>query len=177
MNRILSFAVVIVAIAIFANDANAQITPGILGGGRVLRSGGVVLRGGGALPGGVRRPVLNPGLGFFNILPRPAEREILRPPYFAQFPPVYYGDVVPRNYGVSPYAARPGVMPVEGVGGVPNGQVQKIANPYFQPNEAPSMEIVPQPVEAEKDGEKKADSVKDDAKNTKSKKAPWDKDA
>jgi len=30
------------------------------------------------------------------------------PPYFAQFPPVYYNGIVRRPYGISPYAAPPG---------------------------------------------------------------------
>ena len=35
------------------------------------------------------------------------------PPYFAQFPPVYYNGIVRRPYGISPYAAPPGIAPVE----------------------------------------------------------------
>ncbi len=35
------------------------------------------------------------------------------PPYFAQFPPVYYNGIVRRPYGVSPYAAPAGITPVE----------------------------------------------------------------
>ena len=33
------------------------------------------------------------------------------PPYFAQFPPVYYSGIVRRPYGISPYAAPPGIVP------------------------------------------------------------------
>ena len=29
------------------------------------------------------------------------------PPYFSQFPPVYYSDIIPRPYGWSPFALRP----------------------------------------------------------------------
>lgn len=35
------------------------------------------------------------------------------PPYFAQFPPVYYSGIVRRPYGISPYAAPAGIEPVE----------------------------------------------------------------
>ena len=35
------------------------------------------------------------------------------PPYFAQFPPVYYSGIVRRPYGISPFAAPPGIEPVE----------------------------------------------------------------
>ena len=54
------------------------------------------------------------------------------PPYFAMHPPVYYDRIVPRAYGISPFAVPPGVMPVE-------NEVRKIVapksvkNPYFQP--------------------------------------------
>ena len=35
-------------------------------------------------------------------------------PHFAQYPPVYYSnDIVRRPYGVSPFAAPPGIVPVE----------------------------------------------------------------
>lgn len=35
------------------------------------------------------------------------------PPYFALHPPVYYEGIVKRPYGISPFAAPPGVLPVE----------------------------------------------------------------
>ena len=35
------------------------------------------------------------------------------PPYFAQFPPVYYNGIVRRPYGISPFAAPAGIEPVE----------------------------------------------------------------
>ena len=34
-------------------------------------------------------------------------------PHFAAFPPVYYGDVVPRSYGYGPFAYPPHVMTPE----------------------------------------------------------------
>ena len=59
-----------------------------------------------------------------------------RPPYFALFPPVYYSDqVVRRPMGVSPFAAPPGVMPVEmTVPAVP----QHVVNPFFNRDPAAS---------------------------------------
>ncbi len=47
------------------------------------------------------------GGGFYRSMSRE------QPPYFAQFPPVYYSHVVPRPYGISPYAAPAGIAPVE----------------------------------------------------------------
>lgn len=46
-------------------------------------------------------------LGFRSYTPR----EQL--PYFAKFPPVYYSSIVARPVGISPYAAPPGIAPVE----------------------------------------------------------------
>ena len=65
-----------------------------------------------------------------------------QPPYFAQFPPVYYGHIVKRPYGISPYAAPAGVAPVELGFPLPSDQppVSK-ANPYF----TPELEPVPEP--------------------------------
>ena len=52
-------------------------------------------------------PVLNFGgrIGF-------SER-IQEPPFFAKYPPVYYSHIVPRPYGISPFAAPPGIAPIE----------------------------------------------------------------
>jgi hypothetical protein len=51
-------------------------------------------------------------------------------PYFAVHPPVYYsGDIVRRPYGVSPFAAPPGIMPVE-MQVAP--QSIEIVNQYYQ---------------------------------------------
>jgi hypothetical protein len=50
------------------------------------------------------------------------------PPFFAQYPPVYYSqDIIARPYGVSPYAAPAGITPVEMGGSHPLHQV----NPYY----------------------------------------------
>ncbi|MCH7726457.1 MAG: hypothetical protein IH991_08275 [Planctomycetes bacterium] len=52
-------------------------------------------------------------------------------PYFAQHPPVYYSDIVPRPFGYSPYALPPGIAPVEVVKEAP--KAQEVINPYFRP--------------------------------------------
>ena len=63
-----------------------------------------------------------------------------RPPYFAQFPPVYYSHIVRRPYGISPYAAPPGIAPVEL--NAPSQPVT-ISNPFFDQEVAPvSLESV-----------------------------------
>ena len=69
-----------------------------------------------------------------------------RPPYFAQFPPVYYNGIVPRPYGVSPYAAPPGITPVEMTVPVPHAKPQAIRNPYFDQNNAVEPVSEPDPV-------------------------------
>lgn len=53
-------------------------------------------------------------------------------PYFAQFPPVYYSHIVRRPYGISPFAAPPGILPAEMM--VPTVPVnpKQILNPHFQ---------------------------------------------
>lgn len=52
-----------------------------------------------------------------------------RPPYFALYPPVYYSDIVPRPYGVSPFAAPPGITPIE-MTIAP--EPLKVSNPFFK---------------------------------------------
>jgi hypothetical protein len=79
------------------------------------------------------------GRQFFGLPIAPTPR-IDAPPFFAQFPPVYYSpEIVARPYGVSPYAAPPGIAPVEMGGGGPLHQV----NPYFVPP-MPSDATVPE---------------------------------
>ncbi len=51
------------------------------------------------------------------------------PPYFAQFPPVYYNGIVSRPYGISPYAAPSGITPVEMNHTAPTPVT--IKNPHF----------------------------------------------
>ena len=57
------------------------------------------------------------------------------PPYFAKFPPVYYNGIISRPYGVSPYAAPPGILPTEMT--IPTAPPQAIHNPYFDQEIAP----------------------------------------
>lgn len=59
-----------------------------------------------------------------------------QPPYFAQFPPVYYSRIVKRPYGISPYAAPPGIAPVEM--SVPVPAAVTIKNPFFGSDVAPA---------------------------------------
>lgn len=55
----------------------------------------------------------------------------IRPPYFAEFPPVYYNGIVRRPYGISPYAAPAGVLPVELRYQPENARPAVISNPHF----------------------------------------------
>lgn len=59
-------------------------------------------------------------------------------PYFSKFPPVYYSHIVPRPYGVSPYAAPPGIVPTEYMV-QPLAQPEVIRNPYV--DQAPAAEV------------------------------------
>ena len=52
-----------------------------------------------------------------------------KPPYFALHPPVYYDRVVPRAYGISPFAAPAGVMPVENTVAP---EAKSVSNPFFK---------------------------------------------
>jgi hypothetical protein len=85
--------------------------------------------------------------GTIGILDRVEE-----PPYFAKFPPVYYSHIVPRPYGISPYAAPPGIAPAEMF--VP--QPAKIDNPYFLEESAP---VVPEGQPSPSDEAKPADNA------------------
>lgn len=60
-------------------------------------------------------------------------------PYFAKFPPVYYSGKVKRPYGVSPYAAPPGITPVEMNAAPP--VAQKVTNPFFKESMEPETEV------------------------------------
>ncbi len=55
-----------------------------------------------------------------------------QPPYFAQFPPVYYSHIVPRPYGISPYAAPAGIAPVEMSFPMPAPMPITVRNPFFE---------------------------------------------
>lgn len=60
------------------------------------------------------------------------------PPYFALHPPVYYEGIVKRPYGISPFAAPPGVLPVEMTVKV---EPKTVLNPYYNRgnNASPSI--------------------------------------
>ncbi len=99
-------------------------------------------------PGGGDNGNFNRGfIPFGTITSAPRVEE---PPYFAKFPPVYYSHIVRRPYGISPYAAPPGIIPAEMQ--VAPAEPQKIVNPYFKP-EAAVTESAPVPAEAPKPDE------------------------
>lgn len=56
-------------------------------------------------------------------------------PFFARHPPVYYSHIVKRPYGVSPYPAPAGIMPVEMQIVTPDPLT--VANPFFNKQVAP----------------------------------------
>ncbi len=66
-------------------------------------------------------------------------------PYFAKFPPVYYSHVVKRPYGVSPFAAPSGIVPVEMTAPVP---MMRIQNPYIE-QDVDVIDIPSEPVETD----------------------------
>jgi len=62
-------------------------------------------------------------------------------PYFALHPPVYYSEqIVRRPYGISPYAAPPGIIPTEMIV-APDPVV--IVNPHVNPKEAEDLPAQP----------------------------------
>ena len=71
---------------------------------------------------------LQGGPGAFGGFNRSREQ----PPYFAKFPPVYYSHVVKRPYGVSPFAAPAGIVPVEYRVPRPIPKPMVINNPFFK---------------------------------------------
>lgn len=68
-------------------------------------------------------------------------------PYFAKFPPVYYGDMIRRPYGFSPYALPPGIEPVEQRILQQTMGPRTILNPFCEPGRvrpaAPSVPAAP----------------------------------
>jgi hypothetical protein len=138
MKRVLALAVAMTAITMMAEtDANAQgyhqgynfgvgvnaaVRPGIRYGNYYHRRGLI-------------------GLNQFrdNSLSRDFRRE--KPPYFAQFPPVYYSHIVKRPYGVSPYAAPSGIVPVEMLGPAPDPV--SVKNPFFSQEVSPAKSSTP----------------------------------
>ncbi len=75
------------------------------------------------------------GRGFHGV--SGIHQRIEQPPYFALFPPVYYSsEIVRRPMGVSPFAAPPGIVPVE----MTAPQSVTIINPYVPRNTNPASE-------------------------------------
>lgn len=101
MRILFSFVVVLATMATFTATSEAQYNNGYQFGAGVRANCGLF------------------GRGF--ITPRE------QPPYFAQFPPVYYSHIVRRPYGISPYAAPAGIAPVEMTAPVP----LTVKNPFF----------------------------------------------
>lgn len=66
-------------------------------------------------------------------------------PYFAKFPPVYYGDMVRRPYGYSPYALPPGIEPVEQRVIERSMGPRTIVNPFFDRRAMHARPIAPVP--------------------------------
>ncbi|MCE2792406.1 MAG: hypothetical protein ACK493_16345 [Planctomycetota bacterium] len=80
-------------------------------------------------------------------------------PYFAKFPPVYYSHIVPRPYGISPYAAPPGIIPTEYMV-QPLAPPEVIRNPYIEESVAPAE------VEDAPEGEEVPQAMLSDEKTT-----------
>ena len=111
MKRIIAIAAALAAIVI-CSEGTAQAQ-------NLLNPGGF------PYPGSVYQQGFG-GAGLFGGFTRPRAQ----PPYFAQFPPVYYSHAVKRPYGVSPYAAPAGVVPVE----LTHGHTHKRVNPIVVRN-------------------------------------------
>ncbi|MDP1562311.1 MAG: hypothetical protein Q8M16_13105 [Pirellulaceae bacterium] len=89
-------------------------------------------------------------------------------PYFAKFPPVYYGDMVRRPYGFSPYALPPGIEPIEQRVLQQTTGARTILNPFCEPTRsrsispvAPAGEPAPPKVEAQAPAADTAPSLPD----------------
>jgi hypothetical protein len=107
MRILLSLTVVLAAMATFTSSSEAQFGDGYRFGSGLRFTRGFC------------------GGGFAT----PREQ----PPYFAQYPPVYYSGIVKRPYGISPYAVPPGIAPVEM--SVP--QPITVTNPFFEKQAVP----------------------------------------
>jgi hypothetical protein len=140
MKNILTFAVAVAAFAFFGSqEASAQdYNTGYQFGTGVNQSfnGRSANRFGGGFFAGFNR---------IGILDR-----VQAPPYFAQFPPVYYSGIVRRPYGISPFAAPPGIEPVEIRRQNYAPRPVTIKNPYFN-STAPASGPA---IKAESNGEK-----------------------
>ncbi len=130
MSRILAIAVVAAAAMTFGNSQLAAQDLGGVGGGYNFGYGF-----------GLGRDIgrdFDRGFGFnrfnrfgFNRFAGRIHHRIEQPPYFALYPPVYYSSqIVRRPMGVSPFAAPPGIVPVEMM---QPAKAETVINPYFRP--------------------------------------------
>ncbi|QEG22305.1 hypothetical protein [Mariniblastus fucicola] len=128
MKKIIALAVAFAAIAIVSGtEANAQSFS--------FNNGYQFGAGVGANHGHHgNRGYRNPGFGFGTYFGRGIVDRPSRPPYFAEFPPVYYNGIVRRPYGVSPYAAPAGVVPVEMSQAISPVEPVVVSNPFFKKN-------------------------------------------
>ncbi len=99
---------------------------------------------------GIPQQRCHPGLcgvaPFGGVVISPPREDL---PYFAKFPPVHYSGIVPRPYGVSPYAAPPGILPIEMTMPAPVAPAV-IKNPFYVPD---PVEAVPARTDAEQQSE------------------------
>ncbi len=148
MKRMLIVAIAVVALMTTATaDASAQSYNNGYGFGSGVRQ---TIRQQGNIYGG------GCFAGNFGYRNRGVIDRISQPPYFAQFPPVYYSGIVRRPYGVSPFAAPPGIAPVELNMPVEGSHPITIKNPYATstPVSAPKK----RPVRVKKAEAKKIDN-------------------
>ena len=129
MRTVLTLALAVGMMAVFSNTSEAQCAGGCYNSGYGFGAG-YFANGFGAR-------------GF--ITPRE------QPPYFAQYPPVYYSGIVRRPYGISPYAAPAGITPVEMTVPAP----VTISNPYYEVAPVSNQEtVVEEPAEKDANGNK-----------------------
>ena len=131
MKRILAIALTVAAVTIMTDStANAQINTSGFGFGVGLNQAGSAAFGGRRGFGG--------GVGFLG--PFNSVRRFEQPPFFARFPPVYYDRIVRRPYGISPFAAPPGIAPVEL--SIPAAVPMTVKNHFFDSKVAPVSESI-----------------------------------
>ena len=146
MKNIMTLAIAIAALALFSTMSTEQVSAQGYNNGYQFGTGvNQSFRGGGFNGGFHGRQSGGYGGGFFagfnqiGIVDR-----VQAPPYFAQFPPVYYSGIVRRPYGISPFAAPPGVEPVELRHQVIEAEPITIRNPYLNNVESasgPAIEV------------------------------------
>lgn len=121
MKKIIALAVAFAAVAIIGSEANAQsFNNGFQFGAGINAS----------------------GLASGTFFGRGISSNRVRPPYFAEFPPVYYNGIVRRPYGISPFAAPAGVVPVELSHAIAPTEPVVVKNPFFNQNNAAPASVV-----------------------------------